>query len=166
MLLTAVAYWWLSSHDVIRHPESSLRVFPLDRAPTAGAARMRRSLASCLPGHRGRGGRLPLGGCRPGCEILARVTEEDVNRLRQVYAEWAMGNFAAGRELFAPELVAVWSEDFPTAGTYRGPRAHTAAMREWLSVWENVDLEAESFREVGDSRSYRSRFGLKVKAAA
>lgn len=79
------------------------------------------------------------------------MTPADVIVLRHVYEQWSVGNFAAGRELLAPELVSVWSEDFPTAGTYRGPSGHSAAMREWLSAWDDFELEAEGFRDAGDS---------------
>jgi ketosteroid isomerase-like protein len=79
------------------------------------------------------------------------VTPDDVRVLRQVYEQWSVGNFAAGRELLAPEMVSVWSEHFPTAGTYRGLSGHSAAMREWLSAWDDFHLEAEAFRDAGES---------------
>jgi hypothetical protein len=50
------------------------------------------------------------------------VTRDDVIVLRHVYERWSVGNFAAGREVLTPEMVSVWPEDFPTAGTtYKGP---------------------------------------------
>jgi ketosteroid isomerase-like protein len=79
------------------------------------------------------------------------VTPDDVTVLRRVYEQWSVGNFAAGRELLAPDIVSVWSEHFPTAGTYRGPGGHSAAMREWLSAWDDFQLEAEAFRDARES---------------
>jgi ketosteroid isomerase-like protein len=77
--------------------------------------------------------------------------ERDVRTLRRVYAEWEKGNLRSGRELLAPEVVTVWGEDFPTAGTYHGPDEHAAAMREWLGEWEGFGLVAEDFAPVGDA---------------
>ena len=79
------------------------------------------------------------------------MSQENVDALRRVYKEWAFGNFAAGRELLDPHIVSVWAEEFPTAGTYRGMSGHAAAMREWLGAWDDFHLEAEGFRDAGDS---------------
>jgi uncharacterized protein len=79
------------------------------------------------------------------------VSQENVEIVRPIYDRWAEGDFTAGRELFAPDLTTVWAEDFPTAGTYHGADGHAAAMREWLSAWTDLNLEAERFVDAGDS---------------
>ena len=79
------------------------------------------------------------------------MSQENVEVLRPIYDRWAEGDFRAGRELFDPNITTVWAQDFPTAGTYHGPRGHAAAMREWLSAWIDLRLEAERFVDAGDS---------------
>jgi uncharacterized protein len=79
------------------------------------------------------------------------MSQENVELVRRIYDRWAEGDFQAGRELFDPDITTVWAQDFPTAGTYHGPDGHAAAMREWLSAWTNLTLEAERFVDVGDS---------------
>ncbi len=79
------------------------------------------------------------------------MSAENVELVRGIYAEWSAGNFRAGRELMDPSLTTVWADQFPTAGTYHGPAAHTAAMKEWLSAWDDFRLEAEDFIDAGDS---------------
>jgi ketosteroid isomerase-like protein len=79
------------------------------------------------------------------------MSQENVELLRPVYDKWAEGDFRAGRELLDSDITTVWAQDFPTAGTYHGPDGHAAAMREWLSAWTDLKLEAERFVDAGDS---------------
>jgi uncharacterized protein len=79
------------------------------------------------------------------------MSQENVELLRPVYDRWAEGDFRAGRELLDPDITTVWAQDFPTAGTYHGPDGHAAAMREWLSAWTDLKLEAERFVDAGTS---------------
>jgi uncharacterized protein len=79
------------------------------------------------------------------------MSQENVEIVRPIYDSWAEGDFRAGRELFDPDITTVWAQEFPTAGTYHGPQGHAAAMREWLSVWTDLKLEAERFVDAGDS---------------
>jgi len=79
------------------------------------------------------------------------MSQENVEIVRSVYDSWAKGNFRAGRELLDPNITTVWAGDFPAAGIYHGPDEHAAAMREWLSAWTDVKLDAERFVDAGDS---------------
>jgi ketosteroid isomerase-like protein len=79
------------------------------------------------------------------------MSQENVELLRPVYDRWAEGDFRAGRELLDADITTVWAQDFPTAGTYHGLDGHAAAMREWLSAWTDLKLEAERFVDAGDS---------------
>ena len=76
--------------------------------------------------------------------------DQDLELLRELYREWEAGNLSAGRKLLSDELVTVWPEGFPHAGTYRGPEEHRRAMREWLSAWTEFELVAEDFVRVGE----------------
>ena len=79
------------------------------------------------------------------------MSQENVEIVRRVYGRWADGDFEAGRELFDQGLTTVWAQDFPTAGTYHGPDGHAVAMREWLSAWTGLRLEADRFVDAGES---------------
>ena len=79
------------------------------------------------------------------------MSQENVELLQSIYDRWAAGDFRAGRDLLDPDITTVWAQDFPTAGTYHGPDAHAAAMREWLSAWTDLRLEAERFVDAGES---------------
>jgi uncharacterized protein len=79
------------------------------------------------------------------------MSKENVELLRPIYDRWSEGDFRAGRELLDPDITTVWAQDFPTAGTYHGPDGHAGAMREWLSAWTELELEAERFLDAGDS---------------
>ena len=79
------------------------------------------------------------------------MSQENVDIVRSVYARWGEGDFRVGRELLAPNVTTVWAQEFPTAGTYHGPEGHAIAMREWLSAWTDLRLEAERFVDAGQS---------------
>jgi ketosteroid isomerase-like protein len=79
------------------------------------------------------------------------MSQENMEIVREIYSRWAEGDLRAGRELLDPEITTVWAQDFPTAGVYHGPEAHAAAMREWLSAWTDLELEAERFVDAQDS---------------
>ncbi|HEU0025198.1 MAG TPA: nuclear transport factor 2 family protein [Thermoleophilaceae bacterium] len=67
-----------------------------------------------------------------------------------MYAAWEAGDLRAGGELFDTEVVSVWPEGYPAAGTYHGPDGHRRAMREWLNAWTEFEMKAEGFHCVGD----------------
>ena len=79
------------------------------------------------------------------------MSRENVSLLGKIYEEWESGNYRAGRELLDESMTSVWSDGFPTAGIYHGPREHSAAMREWLGEWDEFELWAEDFVDAGDS---------------
>lgn len=79
------------------------------------------------------------------------MSRQNLDLVKGVYREWEAGNFRAGRELLDESITTVWAEEFPTAGTYRGPAEHVRAMREWLGAWDEFELRAEEFIDAGDS---------------
>jgi uncharacterized protein len=78
------------------------------------------------------------------------MSQENVEILRPIYAEWEQGNLKAGTELLAPEIESTWPSEFPSGGTYHGPEGHRRAMREWLSAWAPLQLQAEGFIDAGE----------------
>jgi ketosteroid isomerase-like protein len=77
------------------------------------------------------------------------MSEENVERLRAVYSEWAQGNFRAGRDLFADDFVFEPMSDGVNA--YVGPEATADHMRDFLAQWSEYRIEAQEFAEVGDA---------------
>jgi ketosteroid isomerase-like protein len=79
------------------------------------------------------------------------VSEENVELVRGVYAEWAQGNMRAGVPMFDPEIV--FESFMPDASdevVAHGPEGVQAFMREFLAQWTNYRIVGEDFRDAGD----------------
>ena len=76
------------------------------------------------------------------------MSEENVEHLRAVYAEWAKGNFRAGEELWAPDIVFEAMSDGRSA---IGRDAIEGFMREFLAQWTDFQIEATDLVERGDT---------------
>ncbi len=79
------------------------------------------------------------------------MSEENVEALRRIYAEWARGRFRAGAELFDPWMVLVLRPGFPDAGAYLGPEGIRRYMRGFLEGWDHAVIEGEEFIGAGDN---------------
>ena len=83
------------------------------------------------------------------------MSQENVERLRWLYAEWAKGNLWALREVADPNIEWEWTESL--ASLYGGPRVYRgleeigAATLEWLAAWDSYWMTAEEFIEAGDT---------------
>ena len=77
------------------------------------------------------------------------MSEENVEKLRPVYREWARGNLRAGRELFAPDVR--YEAEAPGQGSGIGTEAIETQMREFLAEWSEFRIEAQAFEEIGDA---------------
>jgi ketosteroid isomerase-like protein len=100
-------------------------------------------------------------------------TDRNVEALRPIYDAWARGNWRAGPEVYGAGMVWTWSDEFPDIhGVYEDPEDSEAALREWLSGWENWRCEAEEFLVAGDQvvvfTRYRGtgRGGIEVEREA
>jgi ketosteroid isomerase-like protein len=76
------------------------------------------------------------------------MSEENIERVRGVYAEWAKGNFRAGGELFAPDIA---YQPLVDGGATVGRDAIEGNMREFLAQWSEFRIEAQDFAERGDA---------------
>ena len=76
------------------------------------------------------------------------MSEENVEKLRAVYAEWAKGDFRAGRELFASNVA--YETGRPGGGGVIGRDAIEEDMREFLAQWSEFRVEAERFTKYGE----------------
>jgi ketosteroid isomerase-like protein len=78
------------------------------------------------------------------------MSQENVDALQPVYAEWSQGNWRPAFDVYDPEMEWGWSEEFPSAGVSRDPALRSSRLREWLSPWEDWRCEAEEFIADGD----------------
>jgi ketosteroid isomerase-like protein len=76
------------------------------------------------------------------------MAEDDLLALRQLYEEFANGNFGKGSELFAPDVV---FEPSPERSAIHGLESIIAYMRDFLAQWSDYRVEAQEFIEAGDS---------------
>jgi ketosteroid isomerase-like protein len=87
------------------------------------------------------------------------MSQENVERLRPIYAEWAEGNFQPRFAVYSSDMEWGWSDEFPgLAGVIRDPETRSRRLREWLSEWEDWRIEAERFVAAGDSVVVMTRY--------
>jgi ketosteroid isomerase-like protein len=78
------------------------------------------------------------------------MSQENVENLRTVYAEWSKGDFRPVTDLYGPDMEWGWSEEFPDIhGVFRDPEPRTRSL-EWLMQWEDWRVEAEEYISGGD----------------
>jgi ketosteroid isomerase-like protein len=82
------------------------------------------------------------------------MSQENVERLRWLYGEWAQGNLWALRDFADPNIEWEWSEGL--ASLYGGPRIYRgleeigAATLEWLAALDSYWMTADDFIDAGD----------------
>ncbi len=77
------------------------------------------------------------------------MSQENIERLRGVYSEWAQGNLRSGGELFARDVIFEPMADGRSA--VQGRDAVEEQMREFLAQWSAFRVEAQEFAELGDA---------------
>jgi ketosteroid isomerase-like protein len=87
-------------------------------------------------------------------EASSASSQRNAEALRALYAEWARGNFRAGAELFAPDVV---FDPLPDLREQRGLAAVTEYMRDFLAQWTDFQVEAEELIEVGEGFVVKER---------
>ena len=86
------------------------------------------------------------------------MSQENVQRLRSLYRDWAEGNFWTTGDYVDPEVEFEWEWGFAEIGGMDPEgRAHgleqlTAVWLDWLKPWERFTVEAEEFVEIDDDR--------------
>ena len=77
------------------------------------------------------------------------MSEENVEVVRRIYAEWGRGNMAAGVELLDSEIVfRSFMPDANETVVANGADEIEAFMREFLRPWRDYRLIGEEFREI------------------
>jgi ketosteroid isomerase-like protein len=84
------------------------------------------------------------------------MSQENVERLRSLYADWAEGNFWTMYEYVDPAFEFEWKWAFAEIG---GIPEGTHSLKEltdvwldWLKPWDSFSVEAEEFVETHDGR--------------
>jgi len=82
------------------------------------------------------------------------MSRENVEALREMYAEWAKGNLWALRDVATPDVEWEWSPGLASLSggprTYRGLDEIGASTLEWLAAWDSFWMTAEDFIDAGD----------------
>ncbi len=80
------------------------------------------------------------------------MSQENVEIVRELYADWSKGDFRVGLELFDPELhFSIDGAVTPIPGEWRGVEGMREAWREQLSAWEHYRTgPIEHLMESGD----------------
>jgi ketosteroid isomerase-like protein len=79
------------------------------------------------------------------------MSQENVETVRGVYAEWAEGNFRAGMDLYDPLILFVQGQGFPEQGAYLGLDGIQDFTSRFLEAWERVTMEALEVLDAGNS---------------
>jgi ketosteroid isomerase-like protein len=79
------------------------------------------------------------------------MSEKALDIVRQSAERWNAGDFEAMFELYSDDLVVVTGEHWPEANlTMEGKDAFRESTREWLDVWQSVELETDHVEAFGD----------------
>jgi ketosteroid isomerase-like protein len=81
----------------------------------------------------------------------AAMSDAHVDVLREIYREWAGGNFRAGPDLYDPHVVLVLGTEFPDSGEYHGREGIERYTLQLLADWDRFTIQAEEFIPAGDS---------------
>jgi ketosteroid isomerase-like protein len=78
------------------------------------------------------------------------MSQENVETVKRIYAEFERGNFWLP-DLFDPSIELVWSDAmFARSAQSKGHEELTAHMRELFDAWERVTATAERIIDAGD----------------
>jgi ketosteroid isomerase-like protein len=81
------------------------------------------------------------------------MSQENVEIVRRICDQLALGNFWAIAPLLDPQITWEWGSDLELvegSNVYRGLDGVEAATREWLRAWERARIEAEEFFDAGE----------------
>ena len=81
------------------------------------------------------------------------MSQDNVEVVRRIYDELALGNFWAIAPLLDPQITWDWGSEMALvegSTIYHGPQGVEAATREWLKAWDGAAIEAEKFFDAGE----------------
>jgi ketosteroid isomerase-like protein len=81
------------------------------------------------------------------------MSQENLETVRRIYAEWERGDMNAGVELFDPEIVfESYMPDAAERVVANGLDGVAAFMREFLRHWTDYRLRGDEFRAIGEDK--------------
>jgi len=88
----------------------------------------------------------------------------NLDLVRSIFADWERRDFRSA-DWADPEIDYVFA-DGPTPGTWTGLAGMAEVWRDWLSAWEDMNVEAQEYRELDDERVLvLSRYSGRGKAS-
>jgi len=78
------------------------------------------------------------------------MSQENVELLRGIYADWARGDFSSNT--WADSEIELVVADGPSPGRWKGIAAMAESWSEVLSAWEELRAEPEEYRELDHAR--------------
>jgi ketosteroid isomerase-like protein len=78
------------------------------------------------------------------------MSQENVNLVQSLYADWQRGNFSAA-DWAHPEIEFV-SVDGPAPGSWTGPAGMAEGWRDFLSAWEEFGIEPDEYLALDEER--------------
>ena len=78
------------------------------------------------------------------------MSQEDLEAVRALYAEWGRGNFRRV-DLFDPHVLFIPLRESPFAGRYIGTDSMSDFLRGYIEAWSNLTLAAEDLIEAENS---------------
>jgi ketosteroid isomerase-like protein len=79
------------------------------------------------------------------------MSQENVEAVERILAEWAAGDFGAAIGDFDPHIVLVVRPSFPEHGVFLGPDGIRDYMGGFLAQWERYAIEGKNVQVVGDT---------------
>jgi hypothetical protein len=79
------------------------------------------------------------------------MSQENVDLVRSIYADWERGNFGETHWADA-DIECKFIGDTPSGGASKGLDGMAAAWREWLSAWREFQVEADEYRQLDEDR--------------
>ena len=83
----------------------------------------------------------------------------NAERVRAMFEQfWGRGDWSAGRDLFADDVVWIGISEIGLSGEWHGPREVARFFREWLEIWDDYTNDADFEDIAPDVVFVESRF--------
>jgi ketosteroid isomerase-like protein len=87
---------------------------------------------------------------RDGCTVHSLSPMDDSELVRALVEAWNSGDTDSTLELFTDDAVQRAGPEWPEQGEWRGKEEMRANIEEWRAVWQEIDVEVQSYETFGD----------------